>query len=190
MEKILNDFNCCQKTFSSVADLLDLDEETILKIASGFGGGLQHGEVCGCVSGALMAIGLKLGSDDPTDEVARNLVSQTFEKYISDFRAKFGCAAVAAEGGQKGNAVPSGESAPQGRKGKSVKQLAFASKSKTPIVMLRMTLPPEGEACVVSHAPHEFPLRGKHVTPTNSNLSYQYHTNTLYYTYLIISICF
>ncbi|MBR5113676.1 MAG: C_GCAxxG_C_C family protein [Oscillospiraceae bacterium] len=91
MEKILNDFNCCQKTFSSVADLLDLDEETILKIASGFGGGLQHGEVCGCVSGALMAIGLKLGSDDPTDEVARNLVSQTFEKYISDFRAKFGC---------------------------------------------------------------------------------------------------
>jgi C_GCAxxG_C_C family probable redox protein len=91
MEKILNDFNCCQKTFSSVADLLDLDEETILKIASGFGGGLQHGEVCGCVSGALMAIGLKLGSDDPTDEVARNLVSQTFEQYITEFREKFGC---------------------------------------------------------------------------------------------------
>lgn len=90
MEKILNDYNCAQKTFSSVSELVDLEEEQIYRVASAFGGGMQMGEVCGCVTGALMAIGLKYGSDDPTDEVARNLVSQHAEAYVKAFREKFG----------------------------------------------------------------------------------------------------
>lgn len=90
MDKILNDYNCCQKTFSSAAEYVDLEEEQILKIASGFGGGMQRGEVCGCVTGALMAIGMKYGSDDPTDEVARGLVKQYSDAYVAAFKEKFG----------------------------------------------------------------------------------------------------
>lgn len=90
MEKILNDYNCAQKVFSSASEFVDLDEEQIYRVAAGFGGGMQMGEVCGCVTGALMAIGLKYGSDDPTDEVARNLVSQHAEAYVKAFREKFG----------------------------------------------------------------------------------------------------
>lgn len=55
-------FNCAQAVFAPFAHRCGMDVETALKIATPFGGGMGHaGQVCGAVSGALMAIGLVKG---------------------------------------------------------------------------------------------------------------------------------
>jgi C_GCAxxG_C_C family probable redox protein len=59
-------FSCAQSVFAAFAVRNGLEEATALKLASTLGGGLsRHGEVCGAVSGALLALGLALGSDRP-----------------------------------------------------------------------------------------------------------------------------
>ena len=67
------DFSCSQAVFSTLAPDLGIDEENALKISSAFGGGMmRHGEVCGAVTGSLMALGLKFGSKSPgTEEKVR-----------------------------------------------------------------------------------------------------------------------
>lgn len=55
-------YNCAQSVFAPFAEALGMDLESALKIATPFGGGMGHaGQVCGAVSGALMAIGLARG---------------------------------------------------------------------------------------------------------------------------------
>jgi len=56
--------DCSQAVFGEFAAQLGLDRDTALKIAAPFGGGMWHGETCGCVVGALMAIGLKYGQGE------------------------------------------------------------------------------------------------------------------------------
>jgi C_GCAxxG_C_C family probable redox protein len=59
-------FNCSQSVFAALAPELGLDQETALKIAGPFGGGISRmGETCGAVTGALMALGLKAGFSAP-----------------------------------------------------------------------------------------------------------------------------
>ena len=63
------EFSCSQSVFSILAPELGVSEEIALKIGSAFGGGIsRHGEVCGAVTGALMALGLKFGSAIPNEE--------------------------------------------------------------------------------------------------------------------------
>ncbi len=48
---------------------LEIENEIIPRIASGFGGGIGvTGAVCGAVVGAVMAIGLKRGREAPTED--------------------------------------------------------------------------------------------------------------------------
>ena len=63
------DFNCCQSVFSAFAPDHGLERDTALRIAAPFGGGMgRMGEVCGAVTGAFMAIGLKYGDPDSSKE--------------------------------------------------------------------------------------------------------------------------
>ena len=66
-------FDCAQTVFSAFAEELDLDEETALKIAAGFGGGMHLGDMCGCVTGGLMVLGLKYGWNEEGDAVGKDL---------------------------------------------------------------------------------------------------------------------
>jgi C_GCAxxG_C_C family probable redox protein len=64
VEEVMSSFrgrvNCSQAVFSVYGQDLGIDRETCLKIASMFGGGIDGtGNVCGAVTGALMAVGLK-----------------------------------------------------------------------------------------------------------------------------------
>lgn len=55
-------FNCAQSVFAPYAQKFGLDLDTAMKIATPFGGGMGHaGQICGAVSGGLMAIGLFKG---------------------------------------------------------------------------------------------------------------------------------
>jgi C_GCAxxG_C_C family probable redox protein len=65
----LQNYNCSQAVFSTFAERFGLDEKTALKMASPFGGGLaRRGELCGAVTGALLALGLARGTDTPASK--------------------------------------------------------------------------------------------------------------------------
>ena len=56
-------YNCAQSTFIPFARQMGLDDESALRVAAAFGGGMgRNGQNCGAVSGALLAIGLAKGS--------------------------------------------------------------------------------------------------------------------------------
>lgn len=54
-------FNCCQAVIGTFVRQFGIDEQFLMKLACGFGGGLRRGEVCGAVSGVIMVVGLKYG---------------------------------------------------------------------------------------------------------------------------------
>ena len=63
-ELFLRGYNCSQSVFAAFCDVTGLPEETALKLASSFGGGMARmREVCGTVTGATLVLGLKYGPD-------------------------------------------------------------------------------------------------------------------------------
>ncbi len=65
-------YNCAQSVFGAFHEILGLDFETALKLAAPFVGGMGRlREVCGAVSGMLMAAGVRYGYSDPTDGEAK-----------------------------------------------------------------------------------------------------------------------
>ena len=55
-------YNCAQSVFAPFALAFGMDVDKALKIATPFGGGMGHsGEICGAVTGGLMALGLARG---------------------------------------------------------------------------------------------------------------------------------
>ena len=65
--------NCCQAVAAVLADQTTLDAETLLQIASGFGGGMGNMEAtCGALIGAAQIAGLAL-SGNQTMRYARAL---------------------------------------------------------------------------------------------------------------------
>lgn len=60
--------NCAQAVFLAYSDLTGMDRDTAIKAAASFGGGMGGlREVCGALSGAIMALGLICAPTDPTD---------------------------------------------------------------------------------------------------------------------------
>lgn len=65
-------YNCAQSVFAAFCDETGLDMETALKLSSSFGGGIGRlREVCGAVSGMLMAAGMKYGYAGAQDDDAK-----------------------------------------------------------------------------------------------------------------------
>jgi len=82
-------FNCAQTVFSLFAAELGIDEKTALKIASGFGGGMNCAETCGAVTGAYMVIGMKHGHSTP-DPVKKANTKMLVKKFNEKFTAEHG----------------------------------------------------------------------------------------------------
>lgn len=65
-------YNCSQSVFAAFCDETGLSNDTALKIASSFGGGMGRlREVCGAVTGMFMVVGTKYGYTDASDERAK-----------------------------------------------------------------------------------------------------------------------
>jgi len=66
-------FNCCQSALAAFGDRLGLPEETYLSLAAGFGSGAGTGELCGALTGAIMAMDLICPADltDPVGSKRR-----------------------------------------------------------------------------------------------------------------------
>ncbi len=83
-------FNCAQSVFAAFAEEVGIDKDEALKVASCFGGGMKSGEVCGAVTGALMAIGMKYGSSAENDVEGKRFVSDKTVEFIKKFSDKNG----------------------------------------------------------------------------------------------------
>jgi len=59
-ELFSNGYNCAQAVLGPFCEEAEVGFDMV-RIANGFGGGVRYGELCGAVSGAVMAIGLKCG---------------------------------------------------------------------------------------------------------------------------------
>ncbi|MBN1760545.1 MAG: C_GCAxxG_C_C family protein [Chitinispirillaceae bacterium] len=78
-------FNCSQAVLSVFCEESGLDETTALKIASGFGGGMRKGEVCGAVTGAIMVLGLKYGHCIEGDTTTKQKANALTVEFIGKF---------------------------------------------------------------------------------------------------------
>lgn len=83
-------FDCAQAVFSHFAEDLDLDEELALKIAAGFGGGMHQGDMCGCVTGGLMALGLKFGFSEAGDTIGKDIMNRKAQEFERRMREALG----------------------------------------------------------------------------------------------------
>ena len=69
----LKGYGCAQSVLLAYADMTGLDETTLAKLGSSFGGGMGRlREVCGGVSGAFAVLGLLCGYDDPADKEGKS----------------------------------------------------------------------------------------------------------------------
>lgn len=84
-------FNCAQAAFTPIAEELGMDRSIALKITTPFGGGILGEQgLCGAVSGAYLAIGLKFGRYMPHDEPSREITYEFCKKFNAEFIAIFG----------------------------------------------------------------------------------------------------
>lgn len=94
---IQQQYHCAQALFGAFADEVGIDLKTALKISSCFGGGMRQGDVCGCISAALMVLGMALGTYDPQDKERDISCIKKTEEYIQIFKDKMGGAVCCRE---------------------------------------------------------------------------------------------
>ena len=79
-------YNCCQSVLAAFADRCGISEETALRIGAGFGGGAGTGELCGAITGGIMALDLSAGGsmEDPVGSKRRaSARSRSLQKSFS-----------------------------------------------------------------------------------------------------------
>ena len=87
----LEGYNCSQAVFCAFCDETGLDIDTAARLSSSFGGGIGRlREVCGTVSGALLALGMLKGYSDPKDPQAKPNHYRQVQEYARRFREKNG----------------------------------------------------------------------------------------------------
>ncbi len=93
VEKFLSGYNCAQSILYAFGPDLALDGETALRIATGFGGGMGgSGEVCGAVTGGILALGLKYGRGGQQEKsVAQHAYQKTGELMAAFERVHGSC---------------------------------------------------------------------------------------------------
>jgi C_GCAxxG_C_C family probable redox protein len=84
-------YNCAQATAAAFADEMGLDEQMILRVMAGFGGGMGGlRETCGAVSAMVFAAGAFAGNYPPTDKAAKKALYDTVKQMTRAFVDKHG----------------------------------------------------------------------------------------------------
>ncbi len=88
---LFNDgYNCSQAVLAAFAPELGLDKETAVKLATGFGVGLSHGDTCGALSGAIMVLGLKYGGGGPDGLDAKTSTYALAQELAEEYGERMG----------------------------------------------------------------------------------------------------
>jgi C_GCAxxG_C_C family probable redox protein len=83
-------YNCAQSVLLTMLEHWHMKNELVPKIATGFGGGIGRcGSVCGALTGAVMAISIRCGTNEPLMK-ERLKAYETVQKFYERFRAETG----------------------------------------------------------------------------------------------------
>jgi len=89
VSRFLSGYDCAESVFLTMAEHQGLKSSLIPKIATPFGGGIaRSGSICGCVTGALMHVGLKFGRMKSTEDIDKAYTVAA--SFLSAFERKFG----------------------------------------------------------------------------------------------------
>ena len=84
-------FNCSQSVVAAFADIYGLDEQTALRVASSFGGGIgRMRATCGAACGMFLLAGLETGSIDPTDREGKGHNYAVVQQMADEFKKENG----------------------------------------------------------------------------------------------------
>lgn len=95
-------YNCCQSVLCSCKDLTGMEEAQSASMGYGFAGGMYCGEVCGAVTGGLMAIGACISGETPQEK--RPVALAAAKDFQTRFKGQFDsilCREILAENGKR-----------------------------------------------------------------------------------------
>ena len=91
MQSFLDGYNCSQCMILAFEDLINIDVQQALKIASPFGGGMgRMREVCGTVSGMAFLAGAISPAVDPSNLEERKANYALVQRFADTFRSENG----------------------------------------------------------------------------------------------------
>jgi C_GCAxxG_C_C family probable redox protein len=91
VEKFLAGYNCAQAVLYPFCDELGLDKNTALKLTCGLGAGMaRKQEVCGAITGGIIALGLKHGRGEGQDRTPTEETYRKVRELMSQFESKHG----------------------------------------------------------------------------------------------------
>jgi C_GCAxxG_C_C family probable redox protein len=91
VETFSKKYNCAQSVLSVFSEELNISKSDCFRIATPFGSGVAYRqEMCGAVTGALMAIGLKYGMDENGNTDQKSYTYDLTTHFITEFRKKNG----------------------------------------------------------------------------------------------------
>jgi C_GCAxxG_C_C family probable redox protein len=80
-------FSCSQAVLSVFAQQFRLDQDLARRISQGFGGGIAYtDDLCGAISGAIMAIGLRYGRTTAEDKTAKEKTYAVVGEFLRQFK--------------------------------------------------------------------------------------------------------
>lgn len=77
--------HCSQVIAGQWADRIDVDKEQFMRMTGPLGGGCFHGDICGCVSAALLVLGVACGHCEKGDVLGNNSMIGK----ITEFKQRF-----------------------------------------------------------------------------------------------------
>lgn len=90
-QNFLDGYNCAQSVLEVFCSEFGLSKDLVLKSAQAFGGGTcRLREMCGCVSGMLIALGYIEGSCNPKDKTSKDELYKKGQMLCGAFREKNG----------------------------------------------------------------------------------------------------
>ncbi|RPJ05080.1 MAG: C_GCAxxG_C_C family protein [Spirochaetaceae bacterium] len=90
-EKFISGYNCAQSVLFAFADKTGVDENTLLKIATGLGAGMgRKQEVCGAVTGGILALSMLYGRGESEGSNATESTYIKTREFMEKFSEKHG----------------------------------------------------------------------------------------------------
>ena len=126
--------NCSQAVFCAFAGEFGMGEDTAAKVSSGLGGGVgRMREVCGTVTGATLALGMKYGPD-------KAAVYPKVQEFVELFRREMGsivCRELLAGTGATTGGAPEARSPAYYRKRPCIELVRFAAETLAGLLGMR-----------------------------------------------------
>ena len=107
VQNFTSGYNCAQAVFLAFAPDFGMDRDAAARLVSAFGGGMgKLREVCGAVSGMLLAAGALYGYGSPGDDAAKAALYALVQDLAGKFREEHGTIICRELLGKKGSEPP------------------------------------------------------------------------------------